>query len=70
MQILFAASCIGTAISQVILATYIYLAALGADLSGYELVPIISFGAMVFIAAFGPVPIPYIIMGEILPDKV
>lgn len=69
-KILFMVACVGTAMCQLVLATFIYLTRNGYDLSDYSWVPLISFGAALFIGSLGPIPIPYIILSEILPDKV
>lgn len=63
-------SCVGTGLSHIVLGAYIYLAVHDFDLSGLEWIPIISFGTVLFIASCGPLPLPYIILGEVIPDKV
>lgn len=61
----------GTGISHAILATYIYLSsATNINLEGFQWVPVVSFSSMIFIASCGALPIPYVIVSEILPDKV
>lgn len=61
----------GTAISQVILATYMLLDTCTAfDVQPYNFVPVVSFSAMIFLAACGAIPVPFVVIAEILPDKV
>lgn len=61
----------GTAFSHVVLGTYIYLSMeTKVDLTAFQWVPVTSFSAMIFIASCGALPIPYVIVSEILPDKV
>lgn len=61
----------GTGFSHVALATYIYLSAnTTVNLDDFQWVPVASFSAMIFIASCGALPVPYVIVSEILPDKV
>lgn len=61
----------GTAISQVILATYMLLdTCTDFDVQPYNFVPMVSFSAMIFLAACGAIPVPFVVIAEILPDKV
>lgn len=61
----------GTGISHVVLATYIYLSAnTTVNLDDFQWVPVTSFSAMIFIASCGALPVPYVIVSEILPNKV
>lgn len=61
----------GAAICHVILATYIYLStATDVNVSEFNWVPIVSFSGMLLIAGCGAIPVPYVIIAEILPDKV
>lgn len=53
------------------LATYIFLAAnTTINLDAFQWIPVVSFSAMIFIASCGALPVPYVIVAEILPDKV
>lgn len=61
----------GCALCQIILATYILLStATDIDVSAFTFIPVVSFSAMIFIAACGALPVPFVIIAEILPDKV
>lgn len=68
---MFCFSCIGTGLSYIVLGTYVYCStSLGMDLEYIQWVPVVSFSAVLFIASCGILPVPYIILGEIMPDKV
>lgn len=61
----------GTGFSHVVLATYIYLSSTtDINLEAFQWVPVVSFSAMIFIASCGALPIPYVLVAEILPEKV
>lgn len=61
----------GTAICQTVMATYFYLEkSTDIDVTPYNWLPVAAFSAMIFIIACGALPIPYVIISEILPDKV
>ena len=61
----------GTAIAQIILATYMLMNKFtDIDVESYNWVPIVSFSAMIFIAACGAIPVPFVVIAEILPHKV
>lgn len=70
-QLLMVVSFAGAGVCHAILATYIYVAtSTDIDVKSYNWLPVVAFSSMIFIAACGALPIPYVIMGEILPDKV
>lgn len=50
--------------------TYSYLSQQGYDLSHFNWVPVISLSFVIFISSTGIIPIPYIIIAEVLPQKV
>lgn len=61
----------GTAISQAILATYMLIdTCTDFDVEPYNWVPVVSFSAMIFLAACGAIPIPFVVIAEVLPEKV
>lgn len=61
----------GTAICHAIMATYVYIGEDGTiDVTPYNWIPVVVFSAMIFIASCGAMPVPYVLLGEILPDKV
>lgn len=68
---MLAISSAGAGICQIILGTFIFLAtSTSIDLTPFQFVPVAAFSAMIFIASCGAMPIPYVILGEILPDNV
>lgn len=70
-KILLSCSCLGTGLAHVALATYIYLStSLGMDLRCVQWIPVVSFSTVLFIASCGALPVPFVILGEIMPDKV
>lgn len=53
------------------LGTYIFLSIeTNVNLDVFQWIPVTSFSSMIFIASCGALPIPYVIVSEILPDKV
>lgn len=70
IQVLFSMSCVGTGLSYIVLATYIYLTNCDLDLAHLQWIPVLSFASILFIASIGVLPIPYVILGEILPNKI
>lgn len=61
----------GTALSHLVLGTYIYLStATDLNLEAFQWVPVTSFSSLIFIASCGALPIPYVVISEILPEKV
>lgn len=70
-QILMVVSFAGTAICHAVFATYVYLKEeTTIDVTPFNWVPLVAFATMIFIAACGAMPVPYVLLGEILPDKV
>lgn len=64
-------SFMGTGLSHTILGTYVLLSATtNINLSAVHWIPVVSFSMMLFIGSCGALPIPYVILSEILPDKV
>lgn len=55
----------GTAICQIILATYMFMNKFtDIDVETYNWVPIVSFSAMIFIAACGAIPVPFVVVNN------
>lgn len=52
------------------LGIYSYLNDSGYDLTTYNWIPLISFSTFVFISCFGILPLPFIVLTEILPTEV
>lgn len=60
----------GAAISQAITGTYIYLGKSGYDVSAFNLLPVICISFFIFINAIGILSVPYVILAEVMPQKV
>lgn len=52
------------------LGTYSYFKEIGYDLSEFNWIPLASFSAFIFISCFGILPLPFIVLAEILPAEV
>lgn len=52
------------------LGTYSYLNESGLDLRAYSWAPLLSFSTFIFISCFGILPLPFIVLTEILPAEV
>lgn len=63
-------STFGAFIGLMSLGTFSYLSENGYDLSNYNFVPLVSFSTFVFISCFGILPLPFIVISEILPAEV
>ncbi|XP_031623618.1 facilitated trehalose transporter Tret1-like [Contarinia nasturtii] len=60
----------GAFIGLMSLGIYSYLNEHGCDLSAFNWIPLISFSVFVFISCFGILPLPFIVLCEILPAEV
>lgn len=60
-----------TGVCHLILGTYIFLSSnTSIDLQSVQWIPVVSFSLMLFVACCGALPIPFVILSEMLPDKV
>lgn len=69
-QFLLIISSLGAGLSLVALGTYTYLNSLGYYVQPFSWLAIASFSSMLFLASCGIIPLPYVILSEIMPDKV
>lgn len=69
-QFLLIISSIGAGLSLVALGTYTYMNSLGYYVQPFSWVAIASFSSMLFLASCGIIPLPYVILSEIMPSKV
>lgn len=60
----------GAFIGLLSLGIYSYLNETGYDLSSYNCIPLFSFSMFIFISCFGILPLPFIVLTEILPTEV
>lgn len=69
-QFLLIGSLIGSGVSLVTLATYSYMNVLGYNVKPYSWVAVSSFSAMLFLASCGIIPLPFVVLAEIMPERV
>ena len=69
-QILLVLSSIGTGLGLGILAIYSYLDKQGVEVRSYGWIPIFSLSFVVFAASVGVMSLPFIVLTELLPNKV
>lgn len=60
----------GTAMGLVCLGLFTRLQIMEYDMSGYEWVPVTSFAFAIFAANWGILTLPFLVLTEIMPDKV
>lgn len=69
-KILLLISAVGICVSQATMGTHSYLKALGYDTGGFDWVPIAAFSFMLFIATWGLLTLPFLVIAEIMPPKI
>lgn len=60
----------GVTISLFAMGIYSYLAKHDYDVTGYNLVPVISLSLVTYLSAIGITPVPYVLVAECLPQRV
>lgn len=60
----------GCAVGLTVMGIFSYLFECGFDVSQFEWIPVASLSFVIFIASIGLIPIPYVIIAEVLPQKV
>lgn len=70
LQILLSLSLAAAGLGLACLGTYLYLKSIGYDAESYGWVPISCFSFIVFFANWGILTLPFLVMSEILPEKV
>lgn len=63
-------SAAGSTISLTATGLYVYLVRSGWDLSAFSAVPVVLLSFFIFICAIGVIPVPFIVMVEVMPAKV
>lgn len=63
-------SSVGTGLSLLCLGAYTYAHKLGFDVAPYSWISIASFSAMMFLAACGIIPLMFVVIAEVMPEKV
>lgn len=70
-RILLALSTIGTGVSLVGLAVYQHLLHAGiGGMENYGLIPVVCFSAVLFLGSCGMLPLPFVVMAEVMPTKI
>lgn len=69
-KMLLLISTCGTTIGLLITGTYAYLSSNGYNVDGFNLLPVVSLSFVIFVAAIGIIPVPYVLVNEIFPRKV
>lgn len=69
-QLLFAVSTIGIALGLSVLGTYTMLKSSGYNVAPFNFIPVASFSFVIFIAAFAVLTLPFLVISEIMPEKI
>lgn len=69
-RVLLTISTGGAAIGLSVMGVYCYLSKHNVDVSQYNWIPIIALPFVIYISSIGIIPVPYIIISEVLPQKV
>lgn len=69
-KILLTFSAIGTAICLTLLGAYSYCNKIGLNVEDYSWISIASFSGMMFTAACGIIPLMFVVIAEVMPEKV
>lgn len=69
-KLLLLISAVGICLSQVIMGGHGYLKTFGYDTSGFDWVPVAAFSFMLFIASWGLLTLPFLVIAEIMPPKI
>lgn len=60
----------GGFVAVLVTGIYAYLGKQGFDLSSFSILPVISISFYVFISAIGMLPVPFVMVSEVLPQRV
>jgi len=69
-KLLLLISVAGVCLSQATMGAHGYLKTFGYDTSGFDWVPVAAFSFMLFIASWGILTLPFLVIAEILPPKI
>ncbi|KAH8377879.1 hypothetical protein KR093_007661, partial [Drosophila rubida] len=69
-KMLLLISAVGICLSQLTMGAHSYLKMLGYDTSDYDWVPVAAFSFMLFIASWGLLTLPFLVIAEIMPPKI
>lgn len=68
-QFLYTTLTIGTSLSFSILGAYMLFKSMGYAIEAYGWIPIVSFSSILFVGAWGMLSLPFVIIAEVLPEK-
>lgn len=63
-------SCGGSAVGLAVMGVYSFMNEHGYGMDAFHFVPVLSLSFVIFVASIGIIPIPYVIIAEVLPRKV
>jgi len=69
-KILLLVSAVGIGFGQIAMGTYSYLQVSGYEVSAFSWVPISGFSFMMLLAAVGLLSLPFLVVSEIMPQKI
>lgn len=69
-KILLTLSAVGSSLCLAILGAYSYANSLGLDVKPYSWISIASFSGMMFLASNGLIPLMFVVISEVMPEKV
>lgn len=69
-KILLLVSAVGIGLGQSAMGTYSYFQMLGCPVASFSWVPIAGFSFMLFLAAVGLLSLPFLVVSEIMPQKI
>ncbi|XP_033174049.1 facilitated trehalose transporter Tret1 [Drosophila mauritiana] len=69
-KILLLVSAVGIGLGQSAMGTYSYFQSLGQPVASFSWVPIAGFSFMLFLAAVGLLSLPFLVVSEIMPQKI
>lgn len=69
-KILLTLSAIGSSLCLACLGAYSYANAMGLDVKPYSWISIASFSGMMFLASNGLIPLMFVVISEVMPEKV
>ncbi|KAG4071943.1 hypothetical protein HA402_006104 [Bradysia odoriphaga] len=69
-KILLIASASGASLALAALGTFSYLSTHDIDLTRFNWIPLLAFSVYVFVTSIGIVPLPFIVLAEIIPHKI
>lgn len=69
-KVLLILSAIGSSLCLACLGAYSYANSIGVDVKPYSWVSIASFSGMMFLAACGLIPLMFVVIAEVMPEKV